>query len=64
MQVTIVDPGGQKRASDLPRTAVSVAVNHLTWVLGTELWYFARAASILDCRAVFPGPCFSSVHIT
>lgn len=34
---------GQKRPSDSPEVELQVAVNLLTWVLGTELQSFARA---------------------
>lgn len=37
--------GGQKRALDLMGLELQALLSHLTWELGTELWFSERAAS-------------------
>lgn len=42
------DHGGQKSVSESLELELKRVVNHLTWVLETELWYSARAVAVLN----------------
>jgi hypothetical protein len=49
--------GGQKRVPDLPGSGVK---GHLTWVLGTKLWFSGRFSTLLtpepSLQSSFPFP--------
>ena len=48
MDVYVGDHGGQKRVSESLELEFKRVVSRLTWVLETELWYSARAVTVLN----------------
>lgn len=44
------------RASDFPGAKLQMAVSHLTWVLGTELWSSARTINTFNSVLSTPPP--------
>lgn len=48
MYVYVGDHGGQKKVSESLELELKMLVSHLTWVLETELWYSARAVTVLN----------------
>lgn len=43
--------GSQKRMLDPLELVLKETVNHSGWVLGTQLWFSERAASVLPCKS-------------